>query len=66
MVVLVVMGRQPKDLGFNVILPRSRCDAVCSAGALLPTEIRLISQELSKNEDVHLLCCRDVLGPCAW
>lgn len=28
-------------------------------GAHLPTEIRLISQELPKNGAMHLLCCRD-------
>lgn len=66
-VVLAVMGRQAQGSGVDVILPKVRCDAVCGvAGAPLPTEIRLISQELPKNEDVHLLCCWDVLGPCAW
>lgn len=29
------------------------CGVVVRAGAPLPTEIRLISQELPKNEDVH-------------
>lgn len=51
----------------HVVLAEVRC-GVCVvwgcgvAGAPLPTEIRLISQELPEDEDVHLLCCWDARG----
>lgn len=49
---LWVMGK-PRDLGSMSLLWPSWC----GQGAHLPTEIRLISQELPKHEAMHLLCC---------